>query len=503
MEKLSASLKWIDEHILKVLTVIFIYLIPLYPKFPLQILPDTYIAIRLEDMFMVVFCLVFLVQLLRKKITLNKTFLVLFAAYWIAVFLSFFWGHFVQKTILFNYVGFLHAARRVEYMAVFFIVASIVRSKKDVYFYMLHITITALLVCLYGIGQKFIGLPAIQTMNKEFAKGITLFLTPEARVSSTFAGHYDLAAYIVLMLPAIIGFHLNRKYHWIVVVVLLAISILVLTASRSSYGAFIIATFGFLLMVRAWKYFLLVLVFTAILTMSSDSLTSRFAQTFRVKQLFVNQQTGQVLLPQNISTSELPAGTSFVAVGKGATDAEKASSAALLQKQLLRDIRLEASMSGKKLSEDEEQALLASRLGGFTPVVGVAADISFATRLQVEWPRAVESFMKNPILGTGPSSITESTDNSFLRWLGEFGLLGSSLFMSILISIFWLVVKNLKKMAHDDRTFYLGFLFGLIGLAINGTYIDVFEASKVAYTLWLVSGLFIGGLPFFLAKKNE
>ncbi|KXK12267.1 MAG: hypothetical protein UZ22_OP11002000066 [Microgenomates bacterium OLB23] len=42
-------------------------------------------------------------------------------------------------------------------------------------------------------------------MNPEFAKGRILFLTPEARLSSTFAGHYDLAAYLVLMLPLLWG----------------------------------------------------------------------------------------------------------------------------------------------------------------------------------------------------------------------------------------------------------------------------------------------------------
>lgn len=501
MQKLSASLKWIDNNILKILTVVFIYLIPLYPKLPLQILPDTYIAIRLEDIFLALYAGVFALQVLRRKVELNNKFFVLFLLYWVAVFVSFLYGHFVQKTILFGYVGFLHAARRVEYMIPFFIAATVIKSKEDFIFLMRHVLITTILVCLYGLGQKFLGFPAIQTMNKEFAKGTTLFLTPEARVSSTFAGHYDLAAYAVLLLPLVIAYHINRARIWMFSSVLLFVVILVMTASRSSFGAFVVGTFGLLIFAKKWWYALIMLVLTVTLTLTTGTLTERFAQTFRVKQLFVNEATGEVILPQTITTEELPSGTTFVAVGSNKTsDKEKASSAALLKQQFVDEITREASRTGKPLTEEQIEKLTKERFADFTPVVGVAADISFATRLQVEWPRAVNAFKQNPLLGTGPSSITEASDNSFIRWLGEFGLLGSSLFMAILIAIFLKVASVLKNTEKKDQILLLGLLFGMIGLGINATYIDVFEASKVAYTFWLICGLYIGALPY-IAKK--
>jgi hypothetical protein len=237
--------------------------------------------------------------------------------------------------------------------------------------------------------------------------------------------------------------------------------------------------------------------------MTSNALTERFAQTFRVKQLFVNEATGQVVLPQNISTSELPAGTSFVKVnGNKASDKDKASSEALLREQFLSQIRLEASRSGKILTREQEDKMVNNMFGRFTPVVGVTADISFATRLQVEWPRAIAAYKRNPLLGSGPSSITESSDNSFIRWLGEFGLLGSSLMIAILLAIVVRVSRALKYIEKHDRLIMQGFIFGMIALAINGTYIDVYEASKVAYTLWLITGLYIGALPYFTTKKS-
>jgi len=36
---------------------------------------------------------------------------------------------------------------------------------------------------------------------------------------------------------------------------------------------------------------------------------------------------------------------------------------------------------------------------------------------------------------------------------------------------------------------------------INASYIDVFEASKVAYTFWMITGIFIGLISLYKNKK--
>ena len=55
-------------------------------------------------------------------------------------------------------------------------------------------------VAVYGFGQKYLYWPAFSTMNREFSKGWVLYLTEHARVLSTFGGHYDLAAFIMMVL---------------------------------------------------------------------------------------------------------------------------------------------------------------------------------------------------------------------------------------------------------------------------------------------------------------
>ena len=62
---------------------------------------------------------------------------------------------------------------------------------------------------------------------------------------------------------------------------------------------------------------------------------------------------------------------------------------------------------------------------------------SFQIRLNIEWPRAIRAFWKNPFLGTGYSSITIATDNDYLRILGETGIFGLLSF----VLLFFVLVK--------------------------------------------------------------
>lgn len=488
---MGKHLKWLDENILKILLGLFIIFIPLYPKFPIRLVDYTNIGFRADDLLYLVFFIVFMLQWARRKVKINRTFLLLFVLYWGAVFLSFFWGFFIQKSVPHWTVGFLHAARRFEYMSVFLFASAIITSRTLLYKYLKLIFAVVLLVMVYGLGQKLMGFPAVQTMNPEFAKGHLLQLTPEARISSTFAGHYDLAAYLVFLIPIILSFFFYQQNYLYLGLFVGALYTLLLTASRISYGSYIVSTFTFLLFNRKFKYFAVILILTGVLTYFSSDLTTRLSKTVQVRQLYVNEQTGQVIVPQKITSKELPAGTFYIETGK--LKESTSSSEKQMKAQVLQQIRDDAKKSNVKLTASQEAALLASKSAQLKPVQTYVSDISFSTRLQIEWPRAIEAFLSNPILGKGPSSITEATDNDYLRWLGEFGLLATGIFFYIffmIVKIIWTKSAKLKK----ERIVYLGFLFGFAGLLMNAAYIDVFEASKVAYYFWLIAGMFIGSL---------
>ncbi len=533
MRRLKKLLKTIDNYLFPTSFIIFIFLIPLYPKIPLIPVNFTYVAIRLEDIYFVFLSLLFGFYFIRRKYKVDKNMLKWFIFFWVAIFISYAAGVILLKTIEFPKVGFLHTLRRVEYMLPFFYAAALIKRREDLLRYLKIFLFVLALVNLYALGQRYLNFPAIQTMNPEYAKGRLLFLTPEARVSSTFAGHYDLAAYLVLFIPLTIAMHLYTGKKRYLLLLALSIYILILTVSRISFIAYVFSVILLLLYLRKFKYLLLVILLTFLLSFGNKTLFERFARTFQVKKVFINEQTGQVYIPQKIRPDELPAGSFFIKVQQNELleklAKEQTSEKELIEaeKRALRDIALQAGLSTseaeliaatrdyEKLEEQiKENKSLQDQLKKIKPLVSkktiaknrevaqqylkpvttILSDISFATRLQIEWPRAIAAFLSSPIVGFGAGSLTEATDNDYLRWLGEFGLLGTLIFLYILIKkILVNFIKTQRLLMRKKNNLHLifaGVSAGIIGLLLNATYIDVFEASKVAFTFWMISGIF-------------
>ena len=129
------------------------------------------------------------------------------------------------------------------------------------------------------------------------------------------------------------------------------------------------------------------------------------------------------------------------------------------------------------------------------------------------WPQAIKGFLKNPLLGSGYSTLTkkniedfteaESTDNDFLRALGETGLLGFLAFFGMIAFICSYAIKNFQKITD---TFFAVIVASLvaatIGLLVNAIYIDVFEASKVAYTFWIMMAILLATVKLATKQKT-
>ena len=368
-------------------------------------------------------------------------------------------------------------------------------------------------------------------MNAEFARGMFVYLDSYARVSSTFGGHYDLAAYLTLLMPMLLGAHyffegkMQRYFTAFVYRVkpvvevasipsfklsyqsilfglfLFALFIMSLTASRTSYISYVVSVGAMLVFLRKPKMLLAVLSITIALTFLSDDLKTRFARTFQVKSIFENAEGG-ITIGQN-GGLELPAGSQPIdnifnsgeniagkTVGKPGPNGYTQEQLDALR-QIRESLEEEARKRGLEINDEEIAAESARQLAQLKQRYAWLPDISLSTRTMVEWPRAIAAFKANPVLGSGPSSITEATDGDYFRWLGEIGLLGSGAFLYILYSIASMIWLAAKKNTRDSSLYY-GFLFGFFGLMINATYIDVFEASKVAFTFWFIAGLFVG-----------
>ena len=125
--------------------------------------------------------------------------------------------------------------------------------------------------------------------------------------------------------------------------------------------------------------------------------------------------------------------------------------------------------------------------------------LSMGIRLDVLWPNAIRGFMTNPLLGTGYATLVksnvgeftyaESTDNDYLRMLGETGILGTIAFLATIYLVIKYSYQILKSSSDKVDLLALGAIGATVALLVTATYIDIFESSKVAYTYWMLAGM--------------
>lgn len=517
------AIKWLDERLLKISVMFLIAFIPLYPKFPLFDLKHTWVYIRLDDIAIAVVTLIFGIQLLRRKATLRTPLTLPIAIYWIAgltttIFsLIFIVGHVPH---IFSSLVVLHYMRRIEYMIVFFIAFNSVRSKKDLYHYVITLSLTVLAIAVYALGQRLAGFPAILTMNEEFAKGKLLYLPPTARLTATFAGHYDLAAYLVLVIPIIVSVMFAvRRWGLRILLFLLSLTgyiVLLFTESRISIAAYLFAISFVLFFLKKKILIIPVLIFSIVLMNFISGSSERFYKTFRIRKVAFNLETGQpiaaieeideetgtaILESQELTEEELPVGTGFIGIPSTSTGTSIAPKK--MTKKYVTEIRkLQYKTYATQELAATTEAKIATVSGKFLIGKALVYDLSFTTRFQGEWPRAMEAFKRNPILGSGFSTTSLATDNDYLRMIGESGILGIITFLGVFFTIAVFIYRARVRVRSDpEKDFALGVGAGIIGLSLNATLIDVFEASKVAYTLWIMTGLALGGLFIYYKRK--
>lgn len=514
MEKL---LNWLDQNLLRLLIGFLIAFIPLWPKIPAIGIPHTWVYIRLEDFFIAFTFFWGFLLFLRKKVKLNTPLTIPIISYWVAGGLSLIFTLLFTAKHLANFfpnVAIFHFVRRIEYLGIFFLAYWSVKSYKDFTRYLIIYFITLFIVVIYGFGQRFFGFPAFLTMNEEFAKGIPLYLSPTSRLTSTFAGHYDLAAFLVLMIAFFTGIFFGLKKFLLKLLVLLIniVSLLLLlsTASRISFSVYLITISLTLYWLRKKTLIIPVIIFSIIMMFFVNDASQRFLKTLRVRQVVYDATTGQAIgtlenglegsvrnkekiyVPITTESQEsLPLGSGYINLPN--IGSQEATTVATIRKPVLQSLKM-ATISAE----------IASISGKFLIKQALVYDISLTTRIQGEWPRAIKAFKSNIIFGTGYSSISLSNDNDYLRLLAETGLLGTLTFIFIFIVLFYFLNKEIQNEENSLlKKATLGLTGGVIGLCINALFIDVFEASKVAFSLWILSGIIVGSLLLKYRQVSE
>src|SRR4030042_4618313 len=444
--------------------------IPIYPKFPMFNVAGTYVAIRAEEFLVAFVLLLWLVDQIRQRFpTLKDRVGRLILLYWGVGLLSLLSAVFITKNIV-PHLALLHFLRRIEYMSLFFVALASMKSMRNVRSYGWVIFLATLAVIVYGLGQKFFSWPVISTMNEEFSKGMLLQLSEWARINSTFAGHYDLAAFMVLILAVTAGFFFGLKSKVKRTLILLtgiaSFYILILTASRVSFVAYLMAITLILMGLKKYWWVGPVLAFSLTGMLFSQEISQRYALTFNVdlsalssKILKRSQKEEIFLTPAPLPTPE----------------------------------EIVEEVEEVKKPTPKPMATAAAEVEEWRPTTELSVEYSSGIRFNVEWPRSLRAFAKNPFLGTGYSSVTLATDNDYLRLLAETGLLGFLAFFLIFLEIGRQVFYFVKNNQPGLRKSLVMALSGAaLGLLANAVFIDVFESSKIAFVFWLLMGILVG-----------
>lgn len=437
MQKLSSifSLKYFLKY--GVMTILLA--VPLYPKFPIFNLPGTYVAIRAEDFLIVAltFCwLIYFAKSNKKQFFNDKINIAIFLFIWVGL-LSVISAIFLTQTVT-PALGILHWVRRIEYILPLFIAIAAIKNGLSLKLILICIFISTVLTFIYGFGQMHFSWPVISTQNEEYAKGIALRWIPGSRLHSTFSGHYDLAAFLLIIFPIAVAFYftlqtLVKKVVFVLIVFSPSLWLLLQTEARVTFVAYLLSVSVTIILIGKKNYILPFMLISILGMLMFSDLGQRYINTFNVYK----------------------------------------------HKVLILD----------KLSFDNSITVFAQESSP-KPVI---EDRSTSIRLNIEWPRAIRAFFKNPLLGTGYSSISLATDNDYLRLLGETGLVGTLAFLTVILELSNKLKAYYQKFKTINlrKVFIAGFIGSLIGILMNAAFIDVFEASKVAIIFWTLAGVAI------------
>src|SRR3989344_6903836 len=222
-------IRWIWNNFFFSFTIFLLAFIPLYPKLPLLDVVNTWVYVRAEDFVIALAVLMWVALLILRKVSLKTPLTVPILVFWIIGGLATLHGVlliFPTISDVFSNVAILSFFRRIEYIFLFFIAFAGIKDKKFMNHVIYVLAFIVIAISLYGFGQKSLGFPAYLTMNEEFAKGIPIRLSEFGRVTSTFAGHYDLAAYLVLVIPILVSVAIFGLKNWLGKILLLVSAIL-------------------------------------------------------------------------------------------------------------------------------------------------------------------------------------------------------------------------------------------------------------------------------------
>lgn len=453
------------------LTCVLMAFIILLPKISFIAVPGIYFNIRVEDFLIATVYFIYILGLLARKIKWRYTplFLPIFVFLFVA-FLSTLLGiitHTVPSTLL----AILYFSRYVEYLGIFFIMLTVFR-KERLSNYLKIVVFIYLGVLIYGILAKLSLVPMFRTRR---SGGVPVYYNVNTKfLQSTFGGHYDFGAYLLINLPILLSLlvTVKRKSYQIILGMMLIATGYMLYGSfaRSSMFAIWIALLAWLLFRKSKLFFVPILGEISVIWSYISGRFSKYSYKFSLK---ISDNLWNKIFP----SKEQATSPTQIATEEGVT-VQSTPSASISQV---------GNGNGKNVTPVKEKN---------TVDLGEDIDISLDASAKLRfyrWRDLLNRFKEHPLFGNGPSSVGPGADGDYIRWLSELGIIGTLAFLFLLWKIFRLELDLYKKVSNPlAKYFFLALISALIGLLANALFIDVFESSKIAFYFWFLTGMAAG-----------
>ena len=120
---------------------------------------------------------------------------------------------------------------------------------------------------------------------------------------------------------------------------------------------------------------------------------------------------------------------------------------------------------------------------------GLCSSHSMCVRVTEVWPRGIEVFLENPIIGAGLAFFPTS-DAQYIRVLADQGIVGLGTFVFFVTSLFFYLLGLRNKASSAwKKGIFSAIIISLFTLLINGLTVTAFEPVRAMEPFWFLLGL--------------
>jgi hypothetical protein len=460
-------------------------IIILLPKMPLISINGTYVNVRIEDFLVVIIYGLWVIGWIAGRYSLPKVFnrkaVIGFLIYGFIITAL---GILVFQTVKSPHLGALHWIRRVEYMGMYFIVATVAK-KENLAKYIYSILGMGVLTWIYGFLQWQDIVVAFHTLNKS---GVAGTYTEIGYVISSFGAHYDFGAFLILMMMfSVWGYYTHTKWWKRILFVLLALAfwwMSRLAYARAAYlGMFVGLVVVFAIRFSGW----ILLPLYEILQTFDRYFGGRFSRykydlKFDIVPAIPTSPPEPVVLPTSTLVGDYLPVPSAVYPSLSGTPAPLYNVTPPPPTPTPTPYWLTRWL-------DTNVNTLSEKIKGSFGMLDINLDPSANVRL-IEWQDGIARVGYHFLWGGGYYTYGLGADNDYLRHMIEVGVIGLSVFLLIIWDFVRLSWRSYHQtIAPSHKYFHLAIIGFITGLLIEAIFIDIFEASKIAFLFWYLMGL--------------